>query len=231
MAVAANYFSFTNGMSRHSKSFRAGTEVTPVTNFRLISTFQHRIGFRNKVTAGAGYILAFMDTGMPLNQRASLMTLQAHTVLHGYWRRIFTTKGNQTTSVHQFHMCFTRSMTGFATFSFRYFLSTSQAAYLFLVVLVDTSAKVIMTCQAGFATNIGTASCNKLLQGLCLWLFSVVRNLRIELFNKLIELPNSFFDFDDPDPFRGRFVVGQNCSNCHTQVHGSNHPSGINLLR
>lgn len=40
-----------------------------------------------------------------------------------------------------------------------------------------------------------------------------------------------FFDFDDPDPFRGRFVVGQNCSNCHTQVHGSNHPSGINLLR
>lgn len=35
----------------------------------------------------------------------------------------------------------------------------------------------------------------------------------------------------DPDPARGRFIVGENCLNCHTQVHGSNHPSGPNLLR
>jgi DmsE family decaheme c-type cytochrome len=28
-----------------------------------------------------------------------------------------------------------------------------------------------------------------------------------------------------------RFVVGESCQNCHTQVHGSNHPSGVNLLR
>ncbi len=27
------------------------------------------------------------------------------------------------------------------------------------------------------------------------------------------------------------FTVGQNCMNCHTQVHGSNHPSGFNLMR
>ena len=27
------------------------------------------------------------------------------------------------------------------------------------------------------------------------------------------------------------FVVGRNCSNCHSQVHGSNHPSGTNLMR
>ncbi len=26
-------------------------------------------------------------------------------------------------------------------------------------------------------------------------------------------------------------VLGQNCMNCHTQVHGSNHPSGFNLMR
>lgn len=38
-------------------------------------------------------------------------------------------------------------------------------------------------------------------------------------------------DFIDPDPARGRFIVGENCMNCHTQVHGSNHPSGPNLLR
>jgi len=25
--------------------------------------------------------------------------------------------------------------------------------------------------------------------------------------------------------------VGENCLNCHRQVHGSNHPSGPNLLR
>jgi len=40
-----------------------------------------------------------------------------------------------------------------------------------------------------------------------------------------------FFDFDDPDPARDRFIVGLNCMNCHSQVHGSNHPSGAYLLR
>jgi len=38
-------------------------------------------------------------------------------------------------------------------------------------------------------------------------------------------------DFTDPDLARGRFIVGENCLNCHRQVHGSNHPSGPNLLR
>jgi DmsE family decaheme c-type cytochrome len=38
-------------------------------------------------------------------------------------------------------------------------------------------------------------------------------------------------DFDNADPARGRFIVGESCMNCHTQVHGSNHPSGVNLLR
>ncbi len=28
-----------------------------------------------------------------------------------------------------------------------------------------------------------------------------------------------------------RMIVGRNCANCHSQVHGSNHPSGANLLR
>jgi DmsE family decaheme c-type cytochrome len=40
-----------------------------------------------------------------------------------------------------------------------------------------------------------------------------------------------FFDFDDPDAARDRFIVGLNCMNCHSQVHGSNHPSGAYLLR
>ena len=41
-----------------------------------------------------------------------------------------------------------------------------------------------------------------------------------------------FLDFDNPDDARRkRFVVGMNCANCHSQVHGSNHPSGANLLR
>jgi len=43
------------------------------------------------------------------------------------------------------------------------------------------------------------------------------------------------FDLNDPDPTRGtargRFVVGENCMNCHSKVHGSNHPSGVNLQR
>ena len=30
---------------------------------------------------------------------------------------------------------------------------------------------------------------------------------------------------------RQRFIVGENCLNCHRQIHGSNHPSGPNLLR
>ena len=40
-----------------------------------------------------------------------------------------------------------------------------------------------------------------------------------------------FLDFDDADAARGRFIVGLNCMNCHSQVHGSNHPSGAYLLR
>jgi len=28
-----------------------------------------------------------------------------------------------------------------------------------------------------------------------------------------------------------RFLLGQSCANCHTQVHGSNHPSGSKLMR
>jgi DmsE family decaheme c-type cytochrome len=41
-----------------------------------------------------------------------------------------------------------------------------------------------------------------------------------------------FLDYDDPaDLARGRFVVGESCTNCHAKVHGSSHPSGANLLR
>lgn len=40
-----------------------------------------------------------------------------------------------------------------------------------------------------------------------------------------------FLDFNDTDPNRARFIVGESCMNCHSQVHGSNHPSGANLLR
>lgn len=29
----------------------------------------------------------------------------------------------------------------------------------------------------------------------------------------------------------GRFILGEGCMNCHSKVHGSNHPSGVNLLR
>ncbi len=39
-----------------------------------------------------------------------------------------------------------------------------------------------------------------------------------------------------PDPTPGsrgisRFVLGEACSNCHNQVHGSNHPAGAKLMR
>jgi len=39
------------------------------------------------------------------------------------------------------------------------------------------------------------------------------------------------YDFDGNPPSHGRFIVGMNCMNCHSQVHGSNHPSGTSLLR
>jgi len=41
----------------------------------------------------------------------------------------------------------------------------------------------------------------------------------------------NFLDFDDADPGRARFKVGMNCANCHSKVHGSNHPSGAALQR
>lgn len=33
------------------------------------------------------------------------------------------------------------------------------------------------------------------------------------------------------DDYASRFLVGSACMNCHTQVHGSNHPSGVSLER
>ncbi|MDJ0805455.1 MAG: DmsE family decaheme c-type cytochrome [Gammaproteobacteria bacterium] len=40
----------------------------------------------------------------------------------------------------------------------------------------------------------------------------------------------TFYDAWDKDAKRGRSFLGRNCANCH-KVHGSNHPSGPNLLR
>jgi len=34
-----------------------------------------------------------------------------------------------------------------------------------------------------------------------------------------------------PDMQPSQFMLGQNCLNCHTQSHGSNHPSGSRLMR
>jgi DmsE family decaheme c-type cytochrome len=33
------------------------------------------------------------------------------------------------------------------------------------------------------------------------------------------------------DGLRSAFLLSQGCANCHSQVHGSNHPSGLNLAR
>jgi len=39
------------------------------------------------------------------------------------------------------------------------------------------------------------------------------------------------YDFSDSDKGSARFIVGSNCANCHSKVHGSNHPSGAALMR
>jgi len=33
------------------------------------------------------------------------------------------------------------------------------------------------------------------------------------------------------DSFQQRFLLAQSCTNCHAQVHGSNHPSGVTITR
>ncbi len=44
--------------------------------------------------------------------------------------------------------------------------------------------------------------------------------------------PSLALDADDlPGAMPSRFLLGQNCLNCHSQVHGSNHPSGSRLMR
>jgi DmsE family decaheme c-type cytochrome len=34
-----------------------------------------------------------------------------------------------------------------------------------------------------------------------------------------------------PAGMPSQYLLGRNCLNCHTQVHGSNHPSGSKLMR
>ena len=44
--------------------------------------------------------------------------------------------------------------------------------------------------------------------------------------------PSIAFDADGLQPnMPSQFLLGQNCMNCHAQVHGSNHPSGSRLMR
>ena len=44
--------------------------------------------------------------------------------------------------------------------------------------------------------------------------------------------PSVAFDTSGlPDGMPNQFLLGQSCLNCHTQVHGSNHPSGSKLMR
>lgn len=40
-----------------------------------------------------------------------------------------------------------------------------------------------------------------------------------------------FLDYSSADLRRGRSIIAQNCANCHSKVHGSNHPSGPLLQR
>jgi DmsE family decaheme c-type cytochrome len=42
---------------------------------------------------------------------------------------------------------------------------------------------------------------------------------------------SNFLDYDSGSAGRNRFLVAQNCANCHSKVHGSNHPSGAALQR
>jgi len=41
----------------------------------------------------------------------------------------------------------------------------------------------------------------------------------------------SFTDRSLPGGNPSAMVLGRSCMNCHTQIHGSNHPSGSNLMR
>lgn len=42
---------------------------------------------------------------------------------------------------------------------------------------------------------------------------------------------SNLLDYSDADPNRARFSLGMNCANCHSKIHGSNHPSGAALQR
>jgi cytochrome c peroxidase len=42
---------------------------------------------------------------------------------------------------------------------------------------------------------------------------------------------SNFLDYDTANPGRMRFIVAANCANCHSKVHGTNHPSGAALQR
>ena len=41
----------------------------------------------------------------------------------------------------------------------------------------------------------------------------------------------SFTEESLPGGNPSAMVLGRSCANCHTQVHGSNHPSGFSLMR
>jgi len=44
--------------------------------------------------------------------------------------------------------------------------------------------------------------------------------------------PSTAYTSESPESsFQQRFLLGRSCINCHSQVHGSNHPSGVTITR
>jgi DmsE family decaheme c-type cytochrome len=43
--------------------------------------------------------------------------------------------------------------------------------------------------------------------------------------------PSTLYDLPDLSASNRTRIVDRGCVNCHTQIHGSNHPSGETLLR
>lgn len=102
VAVAADHLALPDGMRGGPEGLGTNILVTPKADLGLGGAFAHLVGLVNGMTAGTGKVLAFVDTGLPVQKHPALVASPAHIILLVGWRRIITRVGDQPAHVITF---------------------------------------------------------------------------------------------------------------------------------
>ena len=160
MTVTAYHLAFTDAMRRHLVGLSANAVMALVTDLGLRGAVHNLTGSMHGVAASTRDLFHIVQAVMPLNQRTTLMTLQAHGVLRLHRRRILAGEGYQST-FDDGDMLFPWSMAGFAVVGS---IGCACITGLAMGLLEDLLVLSRMAGLAYFDADIITTSLNQCFQ-------------------------------------------------------------------